>query len=83
MGKWQRFLPVFVLFFLLQTVAIGQQPLHWEATIDSAKAAASQSNRLVLVFFCADWCTHCHHLENELRPISAGLPRPWKPISCR
>ena len=66
MGKARRFLPVFMLFFLLQRAAIGQQPLHWDATIDSAKAAASQSNRLVLVFFCA-WCTACHHLENEIR----------------
>ena len=55
MGKARRFLPVLVLFFLVQRPAIGQQPLHWDATIDSAKAAASQSNRLVLVLFCASY----------------------------
>ena len=67
MGKARRFLPVLVLFFLVQRPAIGQQPLHWDATIDSAKAAASQSNRLVLVLFSAPWCTACHHLENDIR----------------
>ena len=49
MGKARRFLAVLVLIFLLQRAAIGQQPLHWDATIDSAKATARQSNRLVLV----------------------------------
>ncbi len=67
MGKARRFLPVFVVFFLVQRAAIGQQPLHWEASIESAKAAAKQSNRLVLVLFSAPWCTACHHLENDVR----------------
>ena len=67
MGKARRFLPVFVVFFLVQRAAIGQQPLHWDATIESAKAAASQSNRLVLVLLLAPWCTACHHLENDIR----------------
>ncbi len=63
----RRFLPVIVLFFCLHRLAIGQQPLHWESTIDSAKATAGQSNRLVLVFFCASYCGPCHRMENELR----------------
>ena len=67
MGKSRRFLPVLVLFFLVQRPAIGQQPIHWDATIDSAKVAAGQSNRLVLVLFSAPWCTACHHLENDIR----------------
>ena len=67
MGKSRRFLPVLVLFFLVQRPAVGQQPLHWEATIDGAKAAASQSHRLVLVLFSAPWCTPCHNLENGIR----------------
>src|SRR5271166_6534101 len=67
MGKARRFLPVFGLFFLVQGAAIGQQPIHWEASIDSAKATANQSNRLVLVLFSAPWCTACHHLENDIR----------------
>lgn len=67
MGKARQFLPVLVLLFLVQRPAIGQQPLHWDATIDSAKTAASQSNRLVLVLFSAPWCTACHRLENDIR----------------
>ena len=67
MGKARWFLSVLVLFFLLSRPAIGQNPLHWEATIDSAKAAAGQSHRLVLVFFCAGYCGPCHRMENELR----------------
>ena len=66
MGKARRFLAVLVLI-LLQRAAMGQQPLHWDATIESAKVAARQSNRLVLVLFSAPWCTPCHHLENEIR----------------
>lgn len=67
MGKARWFLPVFTLFFLVHRAAIGQQPIHWDASIDSAKAVASQSNRLVLVFFCAGYCGPCHRMENDLR----------------
>jgi protein disulfide-isomerase len=67
MGRARRFLTVFGLFFLVQRAAIGQQPIHWEASIDSAKATAGQSNRLVLLLFSAPWCTACHHLENDIR----------------
>jgi YHS domain-containing protein/thioredoxin-related protein len=64
-GRW--FLPVVVFCLFLPLAAVGQQPIHWEATIDSARQAANQSNRLVLVFFCAGYCAPCHRLENELR----------------
>ncbi len=67
MGKARRFLPVFLLFFLVQGSAVGQQPLHWDATIDSAKATATQSHRLVLLFFCASYCGPCHRMENDIR----------------
>ncbi len=66
MGRSRRFLPVLVLFFLIQRAAVGQQPLHWDATIESAKATASRSNKLVLVLFSAPWCTACHHLESDI-----------------
>jgi YHS domain-containing protein/thioredoxin-related protein len=62
----RRILPV-LLFFVIQQTGFGQQPIHWEGTIDSAKAAAARSNRLVLVLFTADWCPSCHRLENDLR----------------
>ncbi len=67
MGKSRWFLPVLTLFFLAHRSAIGQQPIHWDASIDSAKVAASQSHRLVLVFFCAGYCGPCHRMENDLR----------------
>ena len=82
MGKARRFLPVLVLFFLVQRPAIGQQPLHWDATIDSAKATARQSNRLVLVLFCAPGVPPVTIWKTTFA-ISRGLPRHWKPISCR
>jgi YHS domain-containing protein/thiol-disulfide isomerase/thioredoxin len=62
----RRILPVLLLFFT-QGTAFGQQAINWEGTIDSAKATASRSNRLVLVLFTADWCPSCHRLENDLR----------------
>ena len=67
MGKARRFLPVLVLFFLVHRPAIGHQPLHWDASIDRAKAAAKQSNRLVWCCSAAPWCTACHHLEDDIR----------------
>jgi len=63
----RRFLPLVLIVFLLQRVALGQQAINWEGTIDSAKTTARQSNRLVLVFFSANWCQACHRLENDLR----------------
>jgi len=67
MGQVRRFLAVLVLILFVERAATGQQVIHWDATIDSAKAVAKQSNRLVLVLFAAPWCTPCHHLENEIR----------------
>ncbi|MGA2259151.1 MAG: thioredoxin family protein, partial [Thermoguttaceae bacterium] len=67
MGKARWFSAVVVLILFVQRAAIGQQPLHWESTIDSGKAVARHSNRLVLVLFAAPWCTPCHHLENDIR----------------
>ena len=67
MGKARRLLPALVWMLFVNQAAVGQQPIHWEATIDSAQSAARQSNRLVLVLFSAPWCTACHHLENDLR----------------
>jgi YHS domain-containing protein/thioredoxin-related protein len=67
MGRARWLVPVVVFCFLLPRGSFGQQPIHWETSIESAKAAASHSNRLVLVFFCAGYCAPCHRMENELR----------------
>ena len=77
----RRIWPV-LLLFTIQGTSFGQQPIHWEGTIDSAKAAASKSNRFVLVLFTANWCPSCHRLENDLH-AQPGRPRPWRLISCR
>ena len=83
MGKVRRFLPVLVLFFFVQRAAIGQQPLHWDATIDSAKAAAGQSNRLVLVFFCGTLVYGPATIWKTIFATNRGPLPPWKPTSCR
>ena len=62
----RRILPV-LLLFIVQRTAFGQQAINWEGSIDSAKAAAARSNRLVVVLFTASWCPSCHRLENDLR----------------
>jgi thioredoxin-related protein len=67
MGKVRRILPVLVFILLLQRAGMAEQPIHWDASIDSAKAAAARSHRLVLVFFSASWCSACHGLEDDLR----------------
>src|SRR4051812_21554828 len=61
----RRILPVIVLLFV-QGTALAQQTINWERTIEAAKASASRSNRLVLVFFSAPWCPNCHRLENDI-----------------
>jgi len=75
-------LPVLVLLFTSGT-AFAQQAIKWEGTLDSAKAAANKSNRLVLVFFTADWCPNCHRLENDLRNqpgAAAALEANFAPV---
>ncbi len=82
MHRAQRILPVLVLLFTSGT-AFAQQAIKWEGTLDSAKAAASKSNRLVLVFFTADWCPNCHRLENDLRSqpgAAAALEANFSPV---
>jgi YHS domain-containing protein/thiol-disulfide isomerase/thioredoxin len=51
---------------LLPLAAAAQQPLHWEASIESASRIAAASNRSVLVLFSAPWCSACRALENDM-----------------
>jgi protein disulfide-isomerase len=65
--RWaRRFLPV-LLLITIHRAAFAEQAINWETSIDAAKATAARSNRYVLLFFTADWCTYCHRLENDLR----------------
>ncbi len=67
MGRFRWTLLMLLACTTTQRAIFAQQPIHWEATIESAKKSAAQSNRLVLVMFTASWCQACHGLENDLK----------------
>lgn len=51
---------------LLPSGVVAQQPQVWQPSLDAARRAAGQSNRLVLAFFCADWCQPCREMERDV-----------------
>lgn len=67
MGKVQWLLLAAVTGLALQSVALADPAIHWETNIDTAKRAAAQSNRLVMVIFSSpSWCPACRALDNDL-----------------
>ena len=51
---------VLAVLAIVPISARAQDTIRWEASIESAKKAAAQSNRLVLVIFTApQWCVAC------------------------
>ncbi len=65
----QRLLGVYgvlVLVLSLPCGALGQQPIRWQPTLESAKRLAVQTDRLVLIHFWADWCQPCLKMEREV-----------------
>ncbi len=66
MGKVRCLLAAVLCAVLIPAWAHAQQTIHWEASIDSAKRVAGQSNRLVMAIFDAPWCSACRGLEADL-----------------
>ena len=74
MHKQSGLLGVLAILVLLPSLAVAQQPVRWEATFESAQRQATMSNRLVLVYFWADWCSVCKRMEAEV--LSQAPPSP-------
>jgi thioredoxin-related protein/YHS domain-containing protein len=51
-----------------------QQAIQWEPSLDNAQRLASQTNRLVLIYFCGPSCVYCRRMEAEVlsRPSVAA-----------
>jgi YHS domain-containing protein/thiol-disulfide isomerase/thioredoxin len=66
MGKLRGLLLAVIAAITLPNTVQADQTIHWEFAIESAKRAAAQSNRNVLIVFSASWCQACRAMENEV-----------------
>jgi YHS domain-containing protein/thiol-disulfide isomerase/thioredoxin len=83
MRKSGRFSSILVGVLLLTSAVYGQQPVRWEVSLDDAKRAAAQNNRLVLIEFTAPWCSACRAMENEVlsQPaVAAAISANYVPV---
>jgi len=54
------------LISLFGAAQAAQAAVPWTLTLQQAKQAAAQSNRLVLIHFWAPWCTACLRMERDV-----------------
>ena len=67
MHRHQPLFPTLVFLALLAVPALGQQVgVHWQQDIESAKALAKQSGRLVLIHFWTPSCGPCMMLNQNV-----------------
>jgi len=66
MNKKLGLLCVAVAILLPPSAGMSQQVIQWEPSLDSAQRLASQTNRLVLIYFSGRSCTYCKRLEAEV-----------------
>lgn len=55
----------FLAISSLGFIATAQESQSWQPTLDAARKTAAQSNRLVLIYFQADWCKACRAMERD------------------
>jgi thiol-disulfide isomerase/thioredoxin/YHS domain-containing protein len=68
---------------LLPSGADAQQSSVWQPTLENARRVAAQTDRLVLMYFCADWCQPCHEMEQDVftQPnLVAELQKNYVPV---
>lgn len=69
-------LTIVLAISLLGAIA-GADQVRWSKSYETAIAEAKRSNRLVMLFFYADWCTWCQRMNATtfVNPRSVGMTR--------